>query len=285
MILITGATGTIGSEVVRLLLERGEPVRSLTRDPARAAGGEVVRADFDDPESLRAAFDGVSTAFLATAFGPRLKEHDLAMVEAARLAGVKKVVKLSAIGTGDTEDPADIRAWHLAGERAIQESGMAWTMLRPAGFASNALAWAEAVRSGGQVPNFTGDGAQGVVDPRDVAAVAAEILTGALTGTAHESRAYALTGPELLSVPGQVAVVARTVGRPVETLAVSIEDAAAGMRRSGAGEDLVAAVVAGWTMLRDEGYPVLTDTVQAVLGRPATSFESWVQDHRAAFTE
>ncbi|MEU7749494.1 NAD(P)H-binding protein [Nonomuraea sp. NPDC049158] len=280
MILITGATGTIGSQTARLLIERGEIVRTMTRDLSRAPGGEAVQADFEDPRSLRRAFEGVSAALLLTGFGGRLKEHDQAMIEAAVAAGVKKVVKLSAIGTGDSDDPDDVRSWHVPGEEAIKASGMSWTVLRPAGFASNSLGWAEAVRSGGPIPNFTGDGVQPIIDPRDVAAVA----VAALTTSAHDSRTYDLTGPDLLSVPAQVSILAKVLGRPLETVEISIEAAKEQMLASGADPSLVAVAATGWTMLKEVGWPHLSDDVQLVLGRPATSYESWVRDHRNAFS-
>ncbi|MFD1541475.1 NAD(P)H-binding protein [Nonomuraea guangzhouensis] len=280
MILITGATGTIGSLTARLLIERGEAVRSMTRDLSRAPGGEAVQADFEDPRSLRQAFEGVSAALLLTGFGQKLKEHDQAMIEAARAAGVKKVVKLSAVGTGDTDDPGDVRSWHVPGEEAIKASGMSWTMLRPAGFASNSLGWAEAVKAGGPIPNFTGDGAQPIIDPRDIAAVAAAVLT---TST-HDSRTYELTGPELLSVPAQVAILAEVLGRPLATVEIPIETAKEQMLASGADPTLAEVAATGWTMLKEVGWPRVSDDVRSVLGRPAASYESWVRDHRAAFS-
>jgi len=280
MILITGATGTIGREVVRLLTEQGRAVRVMTRDPARASGGEVVRADFDDPESLRAAFDGVSAAFLLTAFGTKLRDHDLAMTEAARAAGVGKLVKLSAIGTGESEDPADIRSWHLAGERAVMAGGAAWTVLRPAGFASNSLGWAQAVRAGGPIPNFTGGGAQPVVDPRDVAAVAVV----ALTSTDHHSRVYTLTGPEILSVPDQVSILAGVLGRPLETLDVPVETARKQMLAAGADPVIAEVAANGWT-LQKEGPPLaVSGDLPHVLGRPAGTYAAWAEANRAAFS-
>ncbi|MGW0485047.1 NAD(P)H-binding protein [Nonomuraea sp. NPDC003214] len=280
MILITGATGTIGGHVTRLLTGRGEPVRVLVRDPARApAGAGVVRADYNDPRSLAAAFDGVTAAFLATAFGPALPAHDLALVEAARAAGVKKVVKLSTIPVAATGG-ADPGAWHRPGERAVAAGGLAWTLLRPAGFASNSLAWAEAVRTGAPIPNFTGDGTHPVVDPRDVAAVA----VAALTSPGHEGRSHDLTGPAMVSVPDQVATLARLLGRPLETVDVPAATARDQMVAAGADPVLADLAASGWAMLRDGASPGVTDTVPRILGRPAAAYATWAADHLTAFT-
>ncbi|OPG06744.1 hypothetical protein B1L11_32315 [Microbispora sp. GKU 823] len=126
MILVTGATGTIGSETVRLLAAMGERVRAMTRDPAAITpqpGVEVVRGDFGEPGSLARAADKAEALFLLSAPGPRLVEHDEAMLAAACAAGVGKVVKVSAIGTGQNTE-AGVADWHLPGERAVQASGL-----------------------------------------------------------------------------------------------------------------------------------------------------------------
>ncbi|MEO6089914.1 MAG: NAD(P)H-binding protein [Umezawaea sp.] len=269
MILITGATGTIGREVVRLLAERGVALRAMSRKPS---GPDGVRADFDDPASLRRAADGVDALFLLTAPATATSRHDLAMLDAARAAGVAKVVKLSAIGTGSTTDDGHvIGRWHLAGEEAVRGSGMAWTVLRPSSFASNVLRFA----AEGRLANLTGDGRQGVVDPRDVAAVAVE----ALTSHVHSGQILTLTGPELLSVPEQAAVLSRVLGRPVDTVEVQPEHLlGSGMDRAAADE-----VAVGTAWVREGHNAVVTEDVQQVLGRPPTRFADWAREHAALF--
>lgn len=269
MILITGATGTIGREVVRLLADRGVESLAMSRKPS---GPAVVRADFDDPASLRRAADGVDTLFLLTAPATATSRHDLAMLDAARAAGVAKVVKLSAIGTGSTTaDGRVIGRWHLAGEEAVRGSGMAWTVLRPSSFASNVLRFA----AEGRLANLTGDGRQGVVDPRDVAAVAVE----ALTTDVYSGQTLTLTGPELLSVPEQAAALSRVLGRTVETVEVPPEHLlGSGMDRAAADE-----VTAGTAWVREGHNAVVTEDVQRVLGRPPTRFADWAREHAALF--
>nr|WP_191872468.1 NAD(P)H-binding protein [Streptomyces filipinensis] len=283
MILVTGATGTIGGDVVRQLAARGEKVRALTRDPARAqvpAGVEVVRGDYRDPASLDAALAGVTAAFLLRPPGPD-EGQDAALVAAARAAGVGRLVKLSAIGTGDAASgPSGL--WHLDGERAVRDSGAAWTVLRPSSFASNTLSWVQALRAGEPVPNMTGDGASGVVDPRDVAAVGVRAL---LDGR-HAGRTYTLTGPEAIGVPGQAAVLAEVLGRPVAARNLSPEQTRDFLRTTwGFDETRADGVLAGLAFVRDGGNAVVTEDVPEVLGRPARSFREWAQDHRAAFGE
>jgi uncharacterized protein YbjT (DUF2867 family) len=291
MILITGATGTIGGEVVRQLAATGEQVRAMTRDPSRAdvpPGVEVVRGDFDDAFSLAHAVAGVRAVFLATAPGPAIPRHDLAMLTAARTAGVAKVVKLSAIGTTvagepdgpDGRGPVKVGTWHRPGEEAIRAGGAAWTVLRPSDYASNTLRWAEAIRARTPVPNMTGTGAQGVVDPRDVAAVAVAVLIS----PAQDGRALTLTGPEALSVPDQAGLLSRALGRTVQTVDVPPDVARRQMLDSGMDPALVQVAIDGRAFIRAGRNATVTDHVQRVLGRPPRTFATWAADHLSAFT-
>ncbi|MEV6868011.1 NAD(P)H-binding protein [Streptosporangium subroseum] len=286
MILVTGATGTIGSEVLRLLVRRGARLRALSRDPARLhlpveTDVEVVQADFEHPDSLHRAVDGVESVFLLTAPGARVPEHDLAMIDAACSAKVRKVVKLSAIGgaeqgTGRGARPSD---WHDPGERALAAGGLAWSALRPSSFASNALHWARMIQAGEPVPNMTGTGTQGAVDPRDVAAVAVEaLLTDELNGAAHT-----LTGPDLVSVPDQVATLAEELGRPIETVDVPPGAVREQMLAAGLDPSVVDVAVRGYQLVRAGGNAVVTGDVERILGRPARTFRIWARDHRSAF--
>lgn len=281
MILVTGATGTVGSEVVRLLAARGEATRAMTRDPGRAAtppGVEVVRGDYDDAPSLKRAVEGATALFLLSAPDPAIARHDRAMIDAARAAGVGRVVKLSAIGI-DAPD-AWLGAWHLPGEQAAQASGMEWTVLRPSSFASNARQWAGLISAGQPVPNMTGPGGLGVIDPADVAAVAVE----ALTSSGHDGRTYTLTGPEALSVPEQVACLAEVLGRTIETVDVPADAARQQFLSVGWTDAAVEGALASFERVRQGREATVTDDVQRVLGRRPRSFEAWVRDHRDAFT-
>ncbi|MFJ5772907.1 NAD(P)H-binding protein [Streptomyces sp. NPDC093094] len=281
MILVTGATGTIGSELVRQLATRGEKVRALTRDPAGAdvpAGVEVVRGDYHDQESVRAAMAGVTAAFLVGVPGPDA-QHDPGLVAAARAAGVARLVKLSAIATGDP-DLGPSALWHVPGEEALARSGAQWTVLRPSAFASNSLSWARAVRAGEPVPNMTGDARQGVVDPRDVSEAAVRVLLE----PGHTGRTYTLTGPAAIGVPEQAAVLASLLGRPVTARELSGDETREFLRGWGLGEEAVEAILAGNAYVRRGRNETVTDDVRRILGRPARSYRAWAEDHRASFT-
>lgn len=281
MILVMGATGTIGSEVVRQLAARGEKVRALTREPDRArvpSGVEPALGHHRDRATVEAAMKGVEAAFLVGVLGPDDADHDRNLVEAARAAGVRRIVKLGAIGTGD---PAvgPVGTWHLPGERAVQQSGLEWTILRPSGFASNTLGWAEAVRAGRPVPNMTGAGAQGVVDPRDVS----EAAVAALLDARHSGRTYTLTGPEALSLPQQAAVLTAVLGRPVRTLDLTPEQIHEHVFASGVSEAFAEGHLAGLAYIRGGGNAVVTDDVREALGRPPRTFREWAEEHKGAF--
>ncbi|WP_037683202.1 NAD(P)H-binding protein [Streptomyces cellulosae] len=281
MILVTGATGTIGSEVVRQLAARGEKVRAMTRDPAKARvpeGVEVVRGDFLDAESVEAALAGATAVFLVAVLGPADGGRDARLVTAARAAGVARIVKLSSVGTGD---PAygPFGTWHLPGEEALRAGGSEWTILRPSSFASNTLGWAEALRAGRPVPNMTGDGRQGVVDPRDVS----ETAVAALTDSRHSGRTYTLTGPEAITVADQAAAVAAVVGHPVGTSDLSPDQIRAQLAASGMDEAAVESVLGGLLFAREGGNSLVTDDVREALGRPARTYREWAEDHRSVF--
>ena len=281
MILVTGATGTIGSEVVRQLAARGEKVRALTRDPAKAgfpAGVEVARGHHADRVSVEAAMTGAEVAFLVGVFGPDGAGHDRGLVEAAQAAGVRRIVKLSGIGAGD---PAvgPVGTWHVPGEQAVRDSGLEWTILRPSAFASNTLGWAASVRAGSPIPNTSGTGGQGVVDPRDVS----EVAVAALLDAGHSGRTYTLTGPEVLGVPDQAAVLAGILGRPVEVRDLSSAEAREYLLGLGFSDTFIDASEISREFVREGGNEVVTDEVREILGRPARSYRGWAQDHRAMF--
>lgn len=273
MILVTGATGTTGSEVVKQLVGKGEKVRAMSRRDTAIPGVEVVKADFDDPASLGRAVDGVTAVYLVTAPAKPVIDHDVALVEAAKTAGVQRIVKLSAI-SGD--EPG---SWHMRSEQPTRDSGLGWTILRPGTFASNMMRYAPMIKDGIPLQNWTKGGAVGVIDPRDIAAVAVR----ALTTDEHSGREYVLTGPELMTFTQQVAVLELVLGTRIATEEASIDAAREAMLNHGMHPDSADEAVAGMTRLAEGKYAVLTDHVSQILGRAPIGFTTWANDHRAAF--
>ena len=279
MILVTGATGRVGSELVAQLIERGEHVRVFSRDAQRVAHlGDRVKVavgDLGQPETLVDAMRGVSHLFLVTLdFGTGQDEN---AVTAARQAGVRHVVKLSTFGAGDPTLKIDT-SMH-ARDEVIRASGLDWTFVRPGQFASNALQWAGEIKAQGTVHHPGGEGRAAPIDPYDIAAVAAV----ALTQSGHAGQAYQLTGPDLLTVREQVETIARALGRPIEYTDIPVAAVSDRMRQAGLPAGMVDALAKLMASMQDGRGAERTDIVAQVMGRAPRTFEQWCQAHVAAF--
>jgi uncharacterized protein YbjT (DUF2867 family) len=282
MIIVTGATGHVGGELIAQLAAEHHPVRAMTRRPQAMQappGVDVVFGDCDDPGSLDAAFDGADGAFLMSAQATGSAErptHDLRLVRAARRAGIRHVVKLSVYDGGRSDDA--LGAWHREAEAAVMDSGLVWTLLRPGRFMSNALQWAPMIRRGDTVHIPFAHRPAAPIDPADLAAVAAE----ALTTEEHHNIAYQLSGPEVLTPAEELHILAATLGRQLRLVEPTIEQAEAGMLRAGMTEPVVEAIVAR-VLAGGDGADVLP-TVAQVLGRPPVTFANWARDNAGAFS-
>ncbi|MFE7981902.1 SDR family oxidoreductase [Streptomyces cellulosae] len=276
MILVTGATGNIGSALVRQLHGSGaSPVRGLTRDAVRASfpgGVEAVEGDLARPASLKLALEGVRSLFLVPGMGA-----DADVLAAARRAGVEHVVLVSSI-TVRTHPHLPAAAGNLAVERLLRDSEMSWTILRPTQFASNALWWAEAVREHRSIRVPYADIGLPAVHPADIAAVARV----ALTGSGHHGRTYALTGPARITPRQQARAIGAALGHEVSVEEIGREEAHRqmapflGNRTAHAVLDLMGGDV------NDELLTV-RDTVPSVTGSPARPFAQWAAENVVAF--
>ncbi|MFF3616661.1 NAD(P)H-binding protein [Streptomyces sp. NPDC002580] len=279
MILVTGATGTVGRELLgRLPAHRR--VRIMARHPAKVTGApataQTVAGDYRDPRSLARALEGVRTAFLVTT--DVAGDDDDRFLRAARTAEVRRVVKLSAAAVLDERADDLITRWQRAGEDLLRASGLEWTLLRPRAFTSNALAWAPSVRCARTVRALYGTSANACVDPRDVAEAAARVLTE----EGHAGRAYTLTGPEALTAVGQTGQLGRLLGVSLrfEELTPNAARAALASRYPA---PVVEALLQSAERQRAGAKAGVEDTVAALTGRPAGTFRAWAEDHLAAF--
>ncbi|GAA2461675.1 NAD(P)H-binding protein [Streptomyces pulveraceus] len=276
MILVTGATGNIGGALLEELRARGVgPLRGLTRDAARAAfpdGVEAVEGDFAEPASLRPAMAGVRSLFLVSRLGP-----DTDILDVARQAGVEHVVLVSSI-TAQTHPRLGPAGENLAVEQSLKECGMAWTILRPTQFASNALMWAASIRDHETVRAPYADTALPTIHPADIAAVARV----ALTEPGHRGHTYALTGPEPVTARQQVEAIAAALGREVPFAEISRQEAYARMASVFGAEaaDAVLDVTGG--DVNDE-LLMVRDTVSQITGAPARPFRRWASENADAF--
>lgn len=274
MILVIGGTGQVGSEVARQLRDAGEEVRTLSRSDVAD-----VQADLADPASLDAALAGADRVFMATSAGPDQVQTETNAIEAAKRAGVERLVKLSVLGA---EAGAPIRFGDNHGriEDALKGSGLAFTVLRPSGFMQNTLQWAGPIKSQGTVYAPEADAKVAWIDVTDIAAVAVV----ALTQDGHAGETYALTGPAALSARVQAEAIGRALGRDLEVVTFPASEAKDPMMQAGVPEWTAEALVELIGQVYAEGYAEsLADGVQRTTGRPPRSYEDWVAENREAF--
>jgi uncharacterized protein YbjT (DUF2867 family) len=280
MILVTGATGKVGSEAVRLLRQRELPVRALVRDPGKAAalaaaGAEVVEGDLTKPATLDSALAGVTGVLLVS---PAVPAQELNVVGSAVRAGVRHIVKVSSKASADS--PIARRRGQTEIEAGLAASGISHTLLRPNAYMQNVLALAPAITKAGAFASSAADGRMGLVDARDVAAVAAEI---AAAPTVHEGRTYLLTGPELLTYTGVAEVLSKLLGRTITFRARSRQQDRQAMIDAGVPEPIATQNAQAFSLNATGDAAWLSPDVQTLLGRPARSFEQFATDYRAAF--
>jgi uncharacterized protein YbjT (DUF2867 family) len=280
MFVVTGATGNVGAPLVRALAATGAPVtavsRSITED-AVPTGVRAVQADLSDPESLRDVLDGAHALFLhdSGAGAARVSPRDV--LDVAKAGGVQRVVLLSSMGVVTRPDSPSHGQMMASFERAVRESGMQWTILRPNGFHSNAYAWAESVRAHRTVAAPFGDVGLPTVDPTDIGEVAA----AALVQDGHLGRHYELTGPVVMTPREKAAVIGDVIGEPVAFVELDRGPALAHML--GFMSEPVALTTLSVLGEPTEAEQRVSPDIERVLGRPATDFAGWVRRNAAAF--
>lgn len=275
MIVVTGATGNVGSAVVRALAGAGQPVRAVSRKPDPAAwpeGVEAVAGNLDDPSTMGAALDGATGLFLLSGYAGMS-----GLLADATRAGVERVALLSSssVPSGDMDNA--VAAYHIRSEQDVRESGMAWTFLRPCAFMSNALRWVDQLAAGDVVREPFPDVAAAVIDPADIGAVAAT----ALADGGHEGAALHLSGPEALRPADRVRILGRALGRELRFEGLTDDEARAQLTAT-----MPAPYVEAFVKFYIDGdldeSPVLP-TVREVLGREPHDFAHWAAAHTDAF--
>jgi uncharacterized protein YbjT (DUF2867 family) len=280
MILVTTA-GKVGSEAARLLAEREVPVRVLVRDAEKAkaladAGAEIAVGDLAVPASIDEAMAGVSSVVLVS---PAVPAQELNVVASAARAGVGHVVKASSNASADS--PIARRRWQAEIEAGLAASAVPHTLLRSNAYMHNVLALAPAIARTSGFGSSAGKGRIGMVDARDVAAVAATI---AASPAPHAGKTYWLTGPELISYYDIAAVLSRLLGRTVSYRELTFDQDKDAMIRAGVPEQIAEMNAQAASLTADGDAAWITDDVTSLLDRPARPFDEFAADYANAFS-
>lgn len=283
-LLITGATGTVGRELTRLLAERPIPFRAMVRsakdtESTALAGAEVVTGNFDDPATLAQALTGIKRAFLLTPSSEAAEAQQLRFVAEAKRAGVQQIIKLSQFAARP-DSPVRFLRYHAVVEQAIRESGMAFTFLRPNLFMQGLLGFRDLIVAQGKFFAAIGDARISAVDVRDIAAVAA----AALTEPGHEGRTYTLTGPQALTHAQMADELATALGRPVTFVNVAPEAMRDALEKARFPDWQADGLLEDYAhYARNEATEISPD-VQMTTGQPPRSFADFARDYAPAFS-
>lgn len=285
MILVTGATGNNGSEVVKLLAAQNVPVRAMVRDSSRASAVsalpnvEVVEADFDHPETLLIALRGVERAFLVTNSSERAEAQQLAFVDAAKQSGVAHLVKLSQFAAS-ANSPVRFLRYHAAVEAAMQASGIAYTFLRPNLFMQGLLNFKATIAEQNAFYAAIGDAKVSMIDVRDIA----DVAIAALTGTGHEGKIYDLTGPQALTHTEAAQYLADATGRQITFVDISPDAMRDALQGVGFPAWQAEGLIEDYAHYRRGEASALASGVQAATGKPPRRFETFARDYAPMFS-
>ncbi|WP_414119447.1 NmrA family NAD(P)-binding protein [Streptomyces sp. CWNU-52H] len=280
MLLVTTA-GKVGAETARLLARRSEPVRILVRDRGKAfapaqAGVEVVEGDLEVPATVDAAMRGVSAVVLVS---PAIPRQELNVVNSAVHAGVGHIVKIT--GESSSDSPIARRRGQAEIEAGLIASGLDYTLLKNNAFMQNFFVQAPSIVTANSFGSSAGDGRIGMIDARDVAAVAAEI---AVSPEPHKGKTYWPTGPESLSYVEAAVVFSKVLGRRISFRPLTFDEQRGAMAAAGLPESVAEDNARALALFAQGDADYTTDDVRSILGRPARTFEQFVTDHATAFS-
>lgn len=279
MILITGATGNIGSALIQKFVAADMPVRALVRSPEKAKhitahNVEIAIGDFTQLDSVSAALQGVEKLFLLSSLEPNLPQVQQQVIQLAKQAGVQHIVKLSA-ENADPQSALAIYRWHGEVEHYLATSGLGWTHLRPGYFMQNLLMSAATIQAQNALFSVQ-DEISAAIDARDIAAVAFEVLTQ----SGHDQKIYHLTGAEVLSFSDMLQQLGQILGRDLQLVRLSPKDYRQGMTSAGLPEWLIDCLM---EMSGQTQTPIVEDSVSVITGRSPILFQQFAADYAAAF--
>ncbi len=285
-ILVTGATGTVGSEVVKQLSSTGQKVRASVRSTTRVTSNdnlkdvELVEMDYNKPETLVTAFKGADKLFLLTPVSPKTAELTSNLVKEAKKNAIKHIVKQSVMGA-DSELDVVILRLHRQAEKMIEESGIPFTFLRPNDFMQNFVNfYSPTIKSNNALYLPAEDAKVSFVDVRDIAAIAVKTLTD---DGKHTGKAYTITGPEALSYSQVAEILSNVTGKKISYVNVPEEDTRAGMKAMGWDDWLINATLQFFDLYKKGYASKVSSDVEEVLGRRPISFSQFARDYAQAF--
>jgi len=285
-ILVTGATGTVGSEIVKQLSSAGQKVRtavhSATRVPSNGKLKHVERVilDYNKPETLVTAFEDIDKLFLLTSSSPKAAEFAGNLVKEAKKARIRRIVKQSVMGADSELDVAHLRL-HRQAEKMIEESGIPFTFLRPNDFMQNFVNfYSPTIKSNNALYLPAEDAKVSFVDVRDIAATAVKALTD---DGRHIGKAYTITGPEALSYSRAAEILSNVTGKKISYVNVSEEDTRVGLKAMGWDDWLVNTTLQLFDLYRKGYASRVSSEVEEILGRRPTSFTQFAKDYAQAF--
>lgn len=285
MIVITGATGTVGSRVASQLAAAGHGFRALARDPSKASsalgpGAEVAVGDLARPETLDGALDGAKRLFLLSPNVPADERRELVTnaITAAKRAGVERIVYLSVAARGREPEQAYGRI-HQDAERRIEESGCAWTHLRPIAFMSNLLYSLDSIKAENAFYLPTGDGKMSAIDPDDIAAVAAK----ALVEDGHEGKRFVLTGPQALSHADQAEQLSAVLGRNVSYVDVPEAAAREAMLEARMAPETAEDLLEFYALIKAGERALISPDFERVMSREPRTFATYIEQNAGVF--
>lgn len=283
-ILVTGATGSIGSQVVSILKSKQVPFRAGVHSDSKAAalenqGIEAVVVDLNSINSIEKAMRGIDKVFSLSPFVPNLAELGKNIVKAAKSAGIKYIVRSSGLGA-DNPNAITLGRWHGEAEMAVEDSGIPFTIVRPGPFMQNYINFhAHTIKQQGAFYGAQGEGKVSLIDVRDVA----EVMVKVLTSGGHEGRAYDITGPEAISNYEIARILTEITGRQIKYMDVPDGAVRKGMLDAGMPEELVNALMELISISRAGYVSAVIPTVESLLGRKPGTFRRFAEDFKSAF--
>ena len=284
-ILVSGATGTVGSEVVKQLATSGHAIKAAIHTHeaeylVQFPQVDIVKIDFANPVTISSALTGVDKLFLVTPITPDMDNITANIVQEAKNKGVKYIVKLSAAGA-DSESGINIGRLHRKEEKMIEDADIEYNFLRPVAFMQNFVNYfGETIRKQNGIYTSAGEGKIGFIDARDIASVAVQLLTN--NDTKYKNKSFELTGKEALSYGQAAEILSKELGRKISHIDVPEEEARKGMKKVGMSDWLIDDIMKFYGIIKSGYGSQITNTIEEITGKKPILFSQFAKDYAKA---